>query len=98
MSSRNVYLTPEQRAAAPVIRRALLLARDAFDAGERDPRALRAVVERQLATEPLGQPEYISLADDATLEELHAQLTAPALLSTVVRFGPTRLLDNVELG
>ena len=102
MSSRNVYLTPEQRAAAPVIRRALLLARDAFDAGERDPRALRAVVQRELVTEPLGQPEYISLADDATLEELDAQLTAPgtagAVLSTVVRFGPTRLLDNVELG
>ena len=98
MSSRNVYLTPEQRAAAPVIRRALLLAREAFESGERDPGALGTLVERELATETLGQVEYVSLADDATLEELASPLSGPALLSTVVRFGPTRLLDNVELG
>ena len=98
MSSRNVYLTPEQRGAAPVIRRALLLARDAFESGERDPNALRALVQHELDAESLGQVEYISLADDATLEELESPLSGPALLSTVVRFGPTRLLDNVELG
>ena len=98
MSSRNVYLTPEQRAAAPVIRRALLRARDAYLAGERDPNALRTLVQRKLAAEPLGQVEYISLADDVTLEELESAIRGPALLSTVVRFGPTRLLDNLELG
>ena len=98
MSSRNVYLTPEQRAAAPVIRRALLRARDAYLAGERDPNALRTLVQRELAAEPLGQVEYISLADDITLEELESAIRGPALLSTVVRFGPTRLLDNLELG
>ena len=97
MSSRNVYLTPEQRAAAPVIRRALLLARDAFESGERDPNALRALVQHELDAESLGQVEYVSLGDDATLEELESPLSGPALLSTVVRFGPTRLLDNVEL-
>ena len=98
MSSRNVYLTPEQRAASPVIRRALLCAREAFLAGERDPDALRALVAGELAAEPLGHVEYISLADDITLEELESAIRGPALLSTVVRFGPTRLLDNVELG
>lgn len=98
MSSRNVYLTPEQRAAAPVIRRALLRARDAYLAGERDPNALRTLVQRELAAEPLGHVEYISLADDITLEELESAIRGPALLSTVVRFGPTRLLDNLELG
>lgn len=98
MSSRNVYLTPEQRAAAPVIRRALLRARDAYLAGERDPNALRTLVQRELAAEPIGHVEYISLADDVTLEELESAICGPALLSTVVRFGPTRLLDNLELG
>ncbi len=98
MSSRNVYLTPEQRVAAPVIRRALLSAHQAYLAGERNPDALRSIVEAELATEPLGKVEYISLADDVTLEELAAPLGGPALLSTVVRFGATRLLDNVELG
>jgi len=98
MSSRNVYLTPEQRAASPVIRRALLCARESYTAGERDPDALRALVERELVTEQLGNVEYVSLADDVTLEELESTVCSPAVLSTVVRFGPTRLLDNVELG
>lgn len=98
MSSRNVYLTPEQRAAAPVIRRAMLEARGLYDSGERDADRLRAATLAVLAREPLGTVEYISLADDLRLEELSGAVRGPALLSTVVRFGATRLLDNVELG
>jgi len=98
MSSRNVYLSPRQRSAAGVIHRALEEARAAFDAGERSAATLRSIVTGRLATEPLAHAEYVSLADGATLEELEGDLTCPALLSVVVRFGPTRLLDNVELG
>ena len=54
--------------------------------------------EHHLATKPLGQVEFVSLANDTTLEELESPVCGPALFSTVVRFGPTRLLDNVELG
>lgn len=97
MSSRNVYLTPEQRAAAPVIRRALLHAGGLYHSGERDADTLRSATLEILAAEPLGQVEYVSLADDASLEELTGALCRPALLSTVVRFGATRLLDNIEL-
>lgn len=98
MSSRNVYLSPEQRAAAPVIRRALLEAHALHERGERDADQIRAAALQVLAAEPLGTVEYVSLGDDATLEELSGQIRGAALLSTVVRFGATRLLDNVELG
>ncbi|MCZ2109316.1 MAG: pantoate--beta-alanine ligase [Dehalococcoidia bacterium] len=98
MSSRNVYLTPEQRRAAPVIKQALDEAASAFARGERDASRLRAIISDRLATEPLANIEYVSLADDETLDEIAQRVDRPALLSLVVRFGPTRLLDNIELG
>ncbi|MCC6388092.1 MAG: pantoate--beta-alanine ligase [Dehalococcoidia bacterium] len=97
MSSRNVYLTPEQRAAAPVIYRALRAARDRWSAGERDASALRELVAARIQAEPLAAIDYISLADDDTLEEIEGRAVRPALLSLVVKFGATRLLDNIEL-
>ncbi len=97
MSSRNVYLSPEQRAAAPVIHRALAEARARFDGGERSVAVIRNLVSEMLAAEPLAAIEYVSLAGDRTLDELDGAIDRPALLSVVVRFGPTRLLDNVEL-
>jgi pantoate--beta-alanine ligase len=96
MSSRNVRLTPPERAAAPVLRRALLAARSAFEAGGRDGEALRAAMRDVLAAEPLASPEYVSCADPATLREL-ATVEGPALLSMAVRFGGVRLLDNESL-
>ncbi|WP_322796642.1 pantoate--beta-alanine ligase [Tepidiforma sp.] len=98
MSSRNVYLSPEQRAAAPVVKRALDVAASRWAAGEREAEALRRAVAEVVAGEPLAALEYVSLADDVTLEELEGRVEGPALLSVVVRFGATRLLDNVELG
>lgn len=97
MSSRNVYLSPEQRQAATVLSRALLAARGAYQAGERDADMLRSLVYVHLGSEPLGEVDYVSLGDDATLDELDGIVSGPALLSIVVRFGPTRLLDNIEL-
>ena len=97
MSSRNVYLSPEQRAAAPVIKRSLDAAAAAWAAGERDAETLRRIVREVIAREPLAALEYVSLADDETLEELDGTAAGPALLSLVVRFGATRLLDNIEL-
>jgi pantoate--beta-alanine ligase len=97
LSSRNVYLTPEERAAAPVIHEALSEARHRHAAGVHDADALRDIVRRLIAREDAAQVEYVSIADDVTLEEITGQITRPALLSTVVRFGKTRLLDNVEL-
>jgi pantoate--beta-alanine ligase len=93
MSSRNVHLSPEERAAAPVIRRALGAARSLRERGERSAEALRGEMRRVLATEPLANPEYVSVADGSTLQELET-VDVPALLSTAVHFGSTRLIDN----
>lgn len=97
MSSRNVYLTPEERNAATVLKRSLDHAHELWRGGERDADRLRAAVRDMIATEPLGQLDYVSLADDVSLEEIDGKAIAPALLSLVVKFGKTRLLDNVEL-
>jgi pantoate--beta-alanine ligase len=96
LSSRNVHLTPDQRAAAPVLRRALLTARERWEAGERSGDALREAMRATLATEPLAAPEYVSVADGETLAELD-RVDGPALLSLAVRFGSTRLIDNEPL-
>jgi pantoate--beta-alanine ligase len=96
MSSRNVHLSPEQRAAAPVLRRALLAGREAWLNGERSADVVRARMRTELAGEPLAEPDYVSIADAATLEELTA-LDGAALLSLAVRFGTTRLIDNEPL-
>jgi pantoate--beta-alanine ligase len=96
MSSRNARLTPEARAAAPVVRRALLDARARYEAGERSAEALRAVMRATLATEALADVDYVSVADDGSLQELDT-VDRPALLSLAVRFGDVRLIDNEAL-
>lgn len=96
MSSRNVYLAPDQRAAALVLSRSLHRVREAFDAGERDAGRLRAIVESAVAAEPLAALDYASVADAATLDEL-ATVDRPALVSLAARFGATRLIDNTVL-
>jgi pantoate--beta-alanine ligase len=93
LSSRNVHLSPDERAAATVLRRALIAARDAWRAGERSGHALRAAMSELIAAEPLAEVEYVSLADAATLAEL-STVDGPALASLAVRFGTTRLIDN----
>jgi pantoate--beta-alanine ligase len=97
LSSRNVHLAPAERAAAPVLHRALEAGRARWEAGERDAEAIRATVRAVVATEPLARLDYVSLADDATLAELD-RVDGPALLSIAARFGSTRLIDNLVLG
>ena len=97
LSSRNVHLTPAERAAAPVLHRALLAGRARWEAGERSAGALRDAMSEVLAAEALAEPEYVSVADGATLAELE-RVDGPALLSVAVRFGTTRLIDNEPLG
>jgi pantoate--beta-alanine ligase len=93
MSSRNVHLSPAQRAAAPVLRRALLAAREAWQNGERSADVLRGRVRAELSEEPLAEADYVSVADASSLREL-ATVDGPALASMAVRFGATRLIDN----
>jgi pantoate--beta-alanine ligase len=96
LSSRNVHLTPSERAAAPVLHQALLEAGAQWRLGERSAEVLRETMRTTLATEPRAVPEYVSVADALTLIELD-QIDRSALLSLAVRFGPTRLIDNEYL-
>ncbi len=96
MSSRNVYLSPEERRAAPVLHRALMAAAAAYDAGERRGAALRDAVSAVLATEPLASVDYVSAADPETLAEVD-EAAGRLLVSLAVRFGATRLIDNIVL-
>jgi len=96
LSSRNTYLSAEERRAAPVLYRALCAARDRWTAGERDAEGLRRLMTEVLAREPLARVDYVSVADPDTLQEQdHAR--SPLLISMAVFFGPTRLLDNLRL-
>ena len=97
MSSRNAYLSPEQRAAAVVLSRALRRAEEQFRDGVREAEGLRAGVRAAVAAEPLGGLDYVSVADSETLAEIEGEVQGTALLSMAVRFGPVRLIDNVTL-
>jgi pantoate--beta-alanine ligase len=96
MSSRHVYLSPEQRRAAVSLYEAIRLAEELWSRGERDAGRLRQIVIDHIRQQPLAEIEYVSIADMGTLEELETVKTS-ALLSLVVRFGKTRLLDNTIL-
>ncbi|MBX3085798.1 MAG: pantoate--beta-alanine ligase [Anaerolineae bacterium] len=97
LSSRNTYLSEEQRSAAPIVYRALMAAHARYTAGDREPEHLRAAMLTTLHTEPLAKVEYVSAADADSLEELTASSVRPILLSLAVRFGRTRLIDNLVL-
>jgi pantoate--beta-alanine ligase len=95
-SSRNTYLTPEQRAAAPVLYRALSAAQRCWNAGERDGERLRQAMLEVLQAEPLAKVDYVSAADPRTLAELGTAEDG-TLLSMAVRVGRARLIDNLLL-
>jgi len=97
LSSRNSYLAPDQRAAAPAIYRALSAAQARFEAGERGAEALREAMRAVIAAEPLMSIDYVSVADAETLRELTI-VERQALVSMAVRLGATRLIDNLILG
>ncbi len=97
MSSRNVYLNPDERQAATVLSRALFAARDAFRAGEGEAERLRDLMAGIINAEPLARLQYVSCAHPDTLEELQGPVTR-ALLSMAVAVGKTRLIDNIVIG
>jgi len=96
LSSRNIYLSPEERAAALVLSRGLRRALSLFEAGERDAEPLRQIVRHELGVERLVRIDYVSVADGASLDEL-VQVDRPATLSIAAWVGRTRLIDNVAL-
>ncbi|MYA49151.1 MAG: pantoate--beta-alanine ligase [Chloroflexi bacterium] len=95
MSSRNAYLTPEQRAAAPVVFRALSASRDRFRAGQQDVAALEDAARRMIEASPLASVEYVAGVDPDTMAPWGG--LGPCMLAAAVRIGGVRLIDNVIL-
>ena len=96
-SSRNVYLSAEERQAALVLSRSLQKASAAFAGGEQDAARLKELVRGELAVEPMADVDYVELYSFPALSEI-ACVKEPALLAIAVRIGKTRLIDNVILG
>ncbi len=96
MSSRNTYLSPEERQAALVLYRALCLTEKLWSQGETDAQRLRQEMLALIQKEPLANIDYVSVANAETLDELD-RVKSPALVSLAVRIGSTRLIDNVVL-
>ncbi len=97
MSSRNVYLTPEQRQAAAVLYRALQAVGAAYEQGERQPESLQQIAINVISAEPLAQLDYVSLAEASTFAEIKTPVETPLLLSVAAKVGKPRLLDNCLL-
>lgn len=96
MSSRNVYLSPEQRRAATVLYRSLVAAEKAVAGGERDVEKIRALVVDMIRSEPLAEIDYVEILSWPELKEI-SRLDGKALLALAVKFGRTRLIDNTVL-
>jgi pantoate--beta-alanine ligase len=96
LSSRNAYLSSDDRRAAPVLFRALRAAADAVVAGERDPRRLTARVREIVATEPSVELEYVEARDAASIAPI-VNVEGRVLLALAARLGVTRLIDNVGI-
>jgi pantoate--beta-alanine ligase len=94
MSSRNAYLSDDERRKASIIFQALKKAKLAFREGERNAARLAEIVREKIQTEPLADVDYIALVDNETLEDVERIEDKPVLLAVAVRFGKVRLLDN----
>lgn len=97
-SSRNVYLSSDQRRAAVIVPRALNEAERLYQSGCDDPVAFEAAITRFIADEPLATPEVVAVCDPFTLTPLTSLQSGPVLVALFVRIGATRLLDNRVIG
>ena len=97
MSSRNTYLSSEQRQAATVLYKSLMLAEQLYGQGERNAGVILSRMTEMIEKEPLAEIDYISVADTVTLQEL-TLIQDKALVSMAVKIGNTRLIDNVVFG
>ena len=93
-SSRNAYLSPEERKQAPVLRKALLTAKESAD---KSAKGIIDLVRKTIGEAPLARIDYVELVNSETLQPVKA-VTPNSLLALAVYFGKTRLIDNIRLG
>ena len=94
MSSRNVFLSTEERRLAPIFYHSLLAGQRAIETGVTDPDSVRAVMRKVLGGEPAIRIDYLAICDRDTLEPLH-RIDRQAVILGAIRLGSVRLLDNV---
>jgi pantoate--beta-alanine ligase len=97
LSSRNAYLNEEERHAAAIIYRALTRAESAYAEGERNGSKIASLVRSTIEMEPRAKIDYVSVTDADTLEKLDKLNDKTVLIAAAVRFGKTRLIDNIVL-
>ena len=97
MSSRNAYLSPDERRSALCLSRAIRLVRERYAAGEHTPGALLSAAQELIEAEPAAVIDYLELRDSATLETV-STVSDGTLMALAVRIGATRLIDNTLLG
>ena len=93
-SSRNKYLSPEERQAALVLSRSLSIGKKMLDEGERSAAKIQEAITAEINREPLAEIDYVSIVDSLTLEDIEGDITAPILAALAVKIGSTRLIDN----
>ena len=96
-SSRNTYLSQEERTAALILSKSLRYAEALFKQGERDGSKLAAETARLIGSEPLSEIDYVEICELPDLKPAAGEITGSCLLAVAVRFGTTRLIDNVIL-
>ena len=94
LSSRNQYLSPDERQAALVLSKSLVRVQELLQLGEKESGQILAVMNDLISREPLARIEYISIVDPTALEPLQ-HISGPALIALAVKFGKTRLIDNL---
>jgi pantoate--beta-alanine ligase len=98
MSSRNTFLGPAEREAAPCLFRGLQAAARLHLAGEKDANVLKAEIAKNVGAERLAKVDYVAVVDEETFEEAGAPLTRPSRALVAARLGKVRLIDNIRFG
>lgn len=96
LSSRNTYLSSEERKQALILNQSLLKAKDAYFEGETSTAILTQLIEKKIKSMPLAQIDYISIYSYPELVKID-KIEAPAIMAVAVKFGKTRLIDNIIL-
>lgn len=97
MSSRNTYLNTEERKAALILHKSLVLGKEMAKQGERGVKKVKAAILANMETEPLARVDYVEIVHPDTLEEIE-RIDGPALAAAAVYIGKTRLIDNLLIG
>jgi len=98
MSSRNIYLKPEERESALSLSRSLIIAKDLFEKGERDSFTIIGKVEEIINSYPYTKIDYVQICDTTTMRDINIIEKGKAVIALAVRVGVARLIDNYVFG